>query len=719
MGEKRKGHTSASFLTSSSLPIAAEKEALLDSLIKYHTTIIVGETGSGKSTQLPQYIADLFSNRLLSIEETTGKWNFATNADQSPPKKKLQSQECNVKIKGIKAKPEPKHCIVCTQPRRVAAMTIATRVAQERGVKIGNEVGYSVRFDDQTSKETKIKFVTDGVLLREFMSDPLLMKYNVVILDEAHERSLQTDILMGLLRQLQEKRPSLRLVIMSATLQIDLFMSFFKDPNLVTIPGRQFPVTVFYTKEPEPDYMGAALLTCLQIHENSSNEEECADNVDVPDSPSENFMTDGKGMKSKKLQNFDSSRNLNGGVLVFLPGQEDIEGLMELLEEHLPRVSASGNNSIQSQAALETLKTVMTIKENKTTNDKSEEGMKEQQHVIAEIYDKNFEILPLYAALPPEEQMKAFKKSRPGVRKFVLATNIAETSVTISGISYVIDVGFVKMRSLHDITGIEALQVVPVSQSQANQRTGRAGREREGQCFRLFTEETFEALPISSVPEIQRVNIAQVILQLKVLGIANPLDFPYPSPPSQVSVRKALELLVGLGALDKSMNLTSHGRNMSCLPLDPQYAHLLLKSQDYGCVSEMLTAVSILSSESLYLQPHQEHHKRAAALCHRRFASKDGDLPTLVSIYNSWIAAKQDAVWTRDHYLSLRSLRHACSVRKQLTELLSKIGLDVNSSCLPKREPFLQALVAGLPLNVAGSFACQTFTSMFPFFLIC
>ena len=239
------------------LPIAALRKELIASIKTHATTIVVGETGSGKSTKLAQYLAD----DLLSSQDQKG-------------------------------------CIVCTQPRRVAAVTIAQRVAAERHGKVGEEVGYSIRFEDKTSKRTKIKFVTDGVLVRECMSDPNLNAYTVVILDEAHERSLQTDILMGLLRQLQEKRSNLRLVIMSATLQIDLFMGYFKNPHLVTIPGRQYPVDILYSKIAEPDYIDAAMLTCLQIHE----------------------------------------EEVDGGVLVFLPGQDDIEALRGLLDENLPNV---------------------------------------------------------------------------------------------------------------------------------------------------------------------------------------------------------------------------------------------------------------------------------------------------------------------------------------------------------------------------------------------
>lgn len=329
---------------SSSLPIAKFRDEIINSVRKHATTIIVGETGSGKSTQLPQY---------LQVLLTQGKR------------------------------------IACTQPRRVAAVSVAQRVAFEQKVKIGEQVGYAIRFEDVSSHKTKIKFVTDGVLLRECMVDSLLNDYDIVILDEAHERSLQTDILMGLLRQAQEKRPTLRVVVMSATLQIDLYLNFFKDGNVIKIAGRQFPVDVLYASQPVDDYVDAALLTCLQIH--------------ADEAP--------------------------GGVLVFLPGQEDIEALMGLLEDHLPSIVSSKLKLMGSAIV-----TQVTQSEEPMTKKsrKSDTGVEVTASNL-----RNFEIAPLYAAMPAEDQMAALKPSAsPDVRKFVLSTNIAETSVTISGIKY-------------------------------------------------------------------------------------------------------------------------------------------------------------------------------------------------------------------------------------------------------------------------------------------
>lgn len=497
------------------LPVAAFRERIVESVRAHATTVVIAETGSGKSTQLAQYLAD-----------------------------------------------DLRVSVVCTQPRRVAAITVARRVAAERGVALGEEVGYSIRFEDRTSRSTRIRYATDGVLLRECLADRDLSRYGAVLLDECHERSLQTDILMGLLRQAQLRRPALRLVVMSATLEAELFLAFFSDSVLVRVPGRQFPVHLLYTRAPEEDYLDAAMLAVLQIHA----EEE------------------------------------PGGVLVFLPGQEDIENLTHMLAEHLPSVKGGGGGPAPANGS------------------------------------SDFSILPLYSALSQEEQLLAFEPSAPGVRKIVVATNIAETSLTIAGVRYVVDTGFSKGRAL-TASGAESLRTAPISQSQADQRAGRAGRESAGKCFRLYTEDAFERLERSAVPEIRRVAVTQVVLQLSALGV-QPESFPFPSPPEPSALRRALQVLVALGALDKARALTEHGMRMAKLPLEPMLAHMVLRSKEHGCTREAVAAVAMLSAENVFLQPHREEDKALAALAHRKFASREGDLPSLVNIYWTWISVR-------------------------------------------------------------------------------
>lgn len=383
-----------------SLPIALAKTRLMEEIRKSETCIIIGETGSGKTTQIPQYVYE---------DETL------TN--------------------GL--------MIGVTQPRRVAAVSVSRRVADETGTEHGKLVGYAIRFEDVSSEETRIKFLTDGMLLRESVIDPLLSKYGVIMIDEAHERTLQTDFLLGTIKGVQKLRrksvedargrvlPPLRVIVMSATLEASTFSKFFDGAPVVYSRGRTFPVDMFYTEEPEEDYLDAAMWTVLQI-----NKEEAP-----------------------------------GDVLVFLTGQEEIETLGKMLRERASKLPAN----------VPTLNVVL-----------------------------------LFAALPPEEQMRVFEQTPTGTRKIVLATNIAETSLTINGIRYVVDSGLSKMRTYHPRSGVDELLVSPIAQSQAQQRAGRAGREAPGKCFRLYTEDVMPSLPKYVKPELLRTNLSGVVLQLKV-----------------------------------------------------------------------------------------------------------------------------------------------------------------------------------------------------------
>jgi ATP-dependent RNA helicase DDX35 len=471
------------------LPIFQNKIHILYLLENYPTVIIVGSTGCGKTTQIPQYLHE-------------NGWTVGGR------------------------------CIACTQPRRVAATSVAARVAYEMGVKLGEEVGYSVRFDDCSDPEkTRIKYLTDGMLLREMMLDPLLTKYSVVMLDEAHERSLYTDILIGLIKKVQKKRRDLRVIVSSATVDAEEFKEFFTTSNnwvnpslkenvaILSIEGRQYPVDIYYTSSPVSDYLQAALNTVFEIH--------------LKEPP--------------------------GDILVFLTGQEEIESLVKKIKE---------KNAMYQNREL---------------------GLK---------------VLPLYAGLSMEQQLKPFRPAPPKTRKVIVATNIAETSVTIDGIVYVIDCGFVKIRAYNPKTGMESLVVVPCSQSSCNQRAGRAGRVKAGKCFRLFTEESFHSLPPKPIPEMQRSNLAMVVLQLKAMGIDNVLYFDFMSPPPAEAMIRALELLYALGALDDSAKLTStFGVKMAEFPTDPQMSKMLLSSGEFGCSEEILTIAAMLSIQSAWVFP--------------------------------------------------------------------------------------------------------------------
>ncbi|XP_036041717.1 probable ATP-dependent RNA helicase DHX35 isoform X2 [Onychomys torridus] len=513
------------------LPVFKLRNHILYLVESYQTVVIVGETGCGKSTQIPQYLAE-------------AGWT------------------AEGRVVGV------------TQPRRVAAVTVAGRVADERGAVLGHEVGYCIRFDDCTDPlATRIKFLTDGMLVREMMVDPLLTKYSVIMLDEAHERTLYTDIAIGLLKKIQKKRGDLRLIVASATLDAEKFQDFFNqnetsDPArdtcvILTVEGRTFPVDIFYLQSPVPDYIKATVDTVVKIHQ-----------------------TEG-----------------DGDILAFLTGQ------------------------------------------------------------------------------------------------VVVATNVAETSITISGIVYVIDCGFMKLRAYNPRTAIECLVVVPVSQASANQRAGRGGRNRSGKCYRLYTEDAFDQLPQSTVPEMQRSNLAPVILQLKALGIDNVLRFHFMSPPPAQSMVQALELLYALGGLDKDCRLTEPlGMRIAEFPLNPMFAKMLLESGNFGCSQEVLSIAAMMQIQNVFVFP--SNQKSQATRVHRKFAVEEGDHLTMLNVYEAFIKHNKSSQWCQEHFLNYKGLVRAATVREQLKKLLVKFQVPRMSS-EGDPDPVLRCIVSGFFANAA------------------
>ncbi|XP_036041716.1 probable ATP-dependent RNA helicase DHX35 isoform X1 [Onychomys torridus] len=566
------------------LPVFKLRNHILYLVESYQTVVIVGETGCGKSTQIPQYLAE-------------AGWT------------------AEGRVVGV------------TQPRRVAAVTVAGRVADERGAVLGHEVGYCIRFDDCTDPlATRIKFLTDGMLVREMMVDPLLTKYSVIMLDEAHERTLYTDIAIGLLKKIQKKRGDLRLIVASATLDAEKFQDFFNqnetsDPArdtcvILTVEGRTFPVDIFYLQSPVPDYIKATVDTVVKIHQ-----------------------TEG-----------------DGDILAFLTGQEEVETVVSMLIE-------------QARALART-------------------GMK-----------KHLRVLPMYAGLPSFEQMKVFERVSHSVRKVVVATNVAETSITISGIVYVIDCGFMKLRAYNPRTAIECLVVVPVSQASANQRAGRGGRNRSGKCYRLYTEDAFDQLPQSTVPEMQRSNLAPVILQLKALGIDNVLRFHFMSPPPAQSMVQALELLYALGGLDKDCRLTEPlGMRIAEFPLNPMFAKMLLESGNFGCSQEVLSIAAMMQIQNVFVFP--SNQKSQATRVHRKFAVEEGDHLTMLNVYEAFIKHNKSSQWCQEHFLNYKGLVRAATVREQLKKLLVKFQVPRMSS-EGDPDPVLRCIVSGFFANAA------------------
>uniref|UniRef100_A0A7N5ZY69 RNA helicase n=1 Tax=Anabas testudineus TaxID=64144 RepID=A0A7N5ZY69_ANATE len=549
-----------------SLPIFPYREDLLAAIHEHQILVIEGETGSGKTTQIPQY--------LLEDGYTKG---------------------------GMK--------IGCTQPRRVAAMSVAARVAEEMSVKLGNEVGYSIRFEDCTSERTVLKYMTDGMLLREFLTEPDLASYSVIIIDEAHERTLHTDILFGLIKDIARFRPDLKVLVASATLDTERFSCFFDDAPVFRIPGRRFPVDIFYTKAPEADYLEACVVSVLQIH--------------VTQSP--------------------------GDILVFLTGQEEIEACCELLQERCRRLGSK----------------------------------------IAELL-----VLPIYANLPSDMQAKIFNPTPPGARKVVVATNIAETSLTIDGIIYVIDPGFCKQKSYNARTGMESLIVTPCSRASANQRAGRAGRVAAGKCFRLYTAWAFKhEMEETTVPEIQRTNLGNVVLLLKSLGINDLIHFDFMDPPPHETLVLALEQLYALGALNHLGELTKLGRRMAELPVDPMLSKMILASEQYKCSEEVLTIAAMLSvNNSIFYRPKDKVvHADNARM---NFVVPGGDHLVLLNVYTQWVESGHSTQWCYENFIQFRSMRRARDVRDQLEGLMDRIEVEVVSS-QEDSVPIRKAITAG------------------------
>ncbi|KAL1513446.1 hypothetical protein ABEB36_002857 [Hypothenemus hampei] len=562
------------------LPIFEHKSKIIQLIRKNKTLIILSEAGSGKTTQIPQFITA--------------------------------------------AKIHDEGRIAITQPRRVAAISVAMRVAQEHGngLSVGDYVGYTVRFEDVTSKKTKIKFVTDGMLLREAINDRLLLQYSVIILDEAHERTIHTDVLFGIVKKAQKVREErnlapLKVIIMSATMDVDHFAQYFNDCPVVYLEGRTYPINVHFTKQPLEDYQTACVATFFQIHKQAP--------------PSDD-------------------------VLIFLTGQEEIETCA-----HQIRLLAKD----------------------------------------PEVEGPPVKVYTLYAAQPGTQQMAVFNPTPYGTRKVIISTNIAETSVTISGIKYVIDSGMVKTRSFHPSTGLESLKIQRISREQADQRTGRAGRESDGICYRLYTRSQFELMNKSSIPEIQKANLSSVCLQLLALGI-HMLNFDFLDKPPLESVEAAFQELKLLGAIEsiESTNLTPFGKKLAKFPLDPKYAKILLTAENYGCFKEALTVVALLSSESILLNP--PSRREQSQLSRQKFNSGYGDHITLLNIYMAFENIGKDNVknWCQEHFINMRNILYVREVKNQLKEICKKCDIPA-SSCGGDIDQLRKCLLAGLYMNVA------------------
>eukprot|EP01135_Chromosphaera_perkinsii_P008563 Nk52_evm5s1401 gene=Nk52_evmTU5s1401 len=536
------------------LPILNYKRQLLYLLENHQTVVLVGETGCGKSTQIPQI---LFEAGWTSSGYRVG----------------------------------------CTQPRRISATSVALRVSEEMGVSLGSTVGYCIRFEDCSSPETRICYMTDGVLARELMTDPLLSRYRVIMIDEAHERSVYTDILLGLIKRVLTRRSDLRVIVASATLDASEFCEYFNSTSstsaVLKVTGRQFPVDIHYLTEPVDNYVERAVQTVAEIH------------------------------KHEPL----------GDILVFLTGQEEIEAAMLLLEEIVRDHGESMRRSLR--------------------------------------------YLPLYAGLPIRDQELVFARPPRNCRKVIFATNVAETSITIQGISYVVDCGFVKITSYSPKNGIESLVVVPSSKASAIQRAGRAGRVKHGKAYRLYTQDYYDQkMPNKIPPEIERGNLGPTVLLLKGLGVANLVRFDFLSAPSSRLLLRAMELLCALEAIDSEGNLTAPlGLRMAELPLEPMFAKMLLSSGNFECSDDIATIAAMLQIQSVFIDSKAARASRSKDL----FSVKEGDHLTYLNVYRAFIKNGKSSKWCLENFLNYNSLKRVDSVRRQLLRYMKRFGIPLTT----------------------------------------
>lgn len=564
------------------------------------TLIVLGETGSGKTTQVPQFLL-----------------------------------ESGIVGTGM---------IAVTQPRKVAAISLANRVSAEQGTSLGSTVGYAVRFDEKAGPDTRIKYLTDGMLVRELLSDPSLSRYNVIIVDEAHERTLRTDMLLGSLKRIQQDRSGnttmtkanskgkgkavpgdvgpLKVIVMSATLDAERFSRFFNGAKIVYVKGRQHPVKLMYLKDVTTDYLDSALKTAFQIHLNQPP----------------------------------------GDILVFLAGQEDIETLEKAIQSY--------SSKLLTNPIL---------------------------------------VCPMYAALPSHQQARIFQPPPKGARKIILSTNIAETSITIPGVRYVVDSGMCKEKGYQSRsagTGVETLTLSPISKSSAIQRAGRAGREGPGICFRLYTEKAYGSLEDVSLPEIQRCNLTFATLQLKCLqqDLSN-AELIDPPPPDAVTT--SLIWLFGLNALDSTGHITPTGRKLAAFPLDPPFARALIASEELGCMSDMVDILAVLSASSKVMLDPPSEQREAAVEARQKFLHRSGDHLTLLNILRAYIDVDQandrgnTRGWCNSNWFGEKALREALSIRAQLRSTCQHMKMDYTQKPGDATDNILKSLLAGLFMNTA------------------
>ncbi|KAH8879245.1 P-loop containing nucleoside triphosphate hydrolase protein [Thozetella sp. PMI_491] len=542
-------HSAAYFKTLEArrkLPVYQKRQAFLDVYQTASVIVLSSDTGLGKTTQIPQFV--------LYDEFSGGKM------------------------------------VACTQPRRLAAISVAKRVAEEMDVPLGEKVGYSVRFDHATSTQTRLRYMTEGVLLREAISDGSFSKYSCIIIDEAHERTIIADVLMAMLKSAVLRRNDLKVVIMSATLDAHKFQSYFNNAPLFHIPGRAYPVEICYLREETPDYLISCVRTAKFVHETMDK----------------------------------------GDILIFLAGEDEIERACALLR-------------------------------------KETEGLR---------------AMPLYAALPVARQQEIFGPT--SLRKCIVSTNIAETSLTIDGIVYVIDGGLSKRATYDPRARMEILKMAPISQAAARQRSGRAGRTQPGICFRMYTKESFESILMpKSYPGIFSSDIKSAILTLKVAGHNDLVNFDFIDHPAPEILLRGLEELRDLSFLNADGYITQSGRHAAMFPVDPIWYRVIGQGHACKCALEMVTLAAIFTTQrSIFLRPHPQRH--VADLAREQFVYPFSDHITHLNAVHAYVRAMQEEnfdmdQWCFDHFLNRPALEEVLQLRAQLKDLLRQLNIPLNS----------------------------------------
>ncbi len=564
------------------LPVSERREEILEVIQQHQVVIVAGETGSGKTTQLPK----------ICLEAGRG-------------------------VDGL---------IGHTQPRRIAARSVATRIAGELQTELGHAVGYKVRFSDRTRPESYIKLMTDGILLAESQADRFLNQYDTLIIDEAHERSLNIDFLLGYLKQLLPKRPELQLIITSATIDTERFAQHFDAAPILEVSGRTYPVDIHYRP--------------LQ-----------AEDEDEQDRDLQQAIRDAVDELARLGQ---------GDVLIFLPGEREIREIAESLRKHHP---------------------------------------------------PHTEILPLYARLSAAEQNRIFQSHKG--RRIVLSTNVAETSLTVPGIRYVIDPGLVRLSRYSHRTKVQRLPIEKISQASANQRAGRCGRVAPGVCIRLYSEEEFKLRPEFTDPEIKRSNLAAVILQMKSLRLADIDAFPFVEAPEGKMIGDGYKLLEELGAVDSQRRLTKTGQELARLPLDPRVARMVLAAKDESCLSEVMIIASALSVQEPRERPHDK--QQAADEKHKQFADEQSDFLAYLNLWRAYheqshhLSNNKLRKWCKENYISYLRMREWHDVQVQLKSMVSELGWRPNQQTADY-DAIHRALLAGLLGNVANKTDKQEYT---------